>query len=65
MPSMSSITICITLGDVNRTPALDPIDGKTVSEEELLKFIVTASDPDSDDLLTRNFGDHYSVTNKI
>jgi len=65
MPSMSSITICITLGDVNRPPVLDPIDGKTVNEGELLKFTVITSDPVSDDLPTRNFGDYYSITNKI
>ncbi|OQY25893.1 MAG: hypothetical protein B6244_14630, partial [Candidatus Cloacimonetes bacterium 4572_55] len=37
---------------LNYPPVLDPIGAKTVTEEELLEFIITASDPDSGDILT-------------
>ena len=36
----------------NYPPVLDPIGAKTLTEEGLLEFIITASDPDSGDILT-------------
>ncbi|MBW2167452.1 MAG: putative Ig domain-containing protein, partial [Deltaproteobacteria bacterium] len=36
----------------NYPPVLAPIGAKTVTEEGLLEFIITASDPDSGDILT-------------
>ncbi|MCK5699134.1 MAG: hypothetical protein KAH93_04745, partial [Candidatus Aenigmarchaeota archaeon] len=42
--------ITITVGNINRPPILNPIGNRTVYEEDLLEFTVTASDPDNDDL---------------
>ena len=36
----------------NNPPVLDPIGAKAVADEELLEFIITASDPDEEDILT-------------
>ena len=50
-PIMSdSEEITITVGDVNRPPVLNTIGNRTVSEGELLEFVVSATDPDGDDL---------------
>lgn len=38
--------ITITVGNVNRPPIFDPIGSKEVLENELLTFIVNATDPD-------------------
>ncbi|MEA2108401.1 MAG: putative Ig domain-containing protein [Pseudomonadota bacterium] len=45
-----SETVTITVGDVNRPPVLNAIGAKTVDENELLEFTITASDPDADAL---------------
>ena len=42
--------VTITVGDVNRPPVLNPIGAKTVEEDQLLEFTITASDPDGDAL---------------
>jgi hypothetical protein len=42
--------VTITVGDVNRPPALNTIGAKSVDEDSLLTFTITASDPDGDDL---------------
>jgi len=49
-PLSDSQAITITVGDVNRPPALDPIGDRSVAEGEALIFTVTASDPDGDNL---------------
>ena len=49
-PLSDSETIHITVGNVNRPPELDPIGSKQVNEEQLLEFIITALDPDDDNL---------------
>ncbi|MEM8683050.1 MAG: tandem-95 repeat protein, partial [Pseudomonadota bacterium] len=43
-------SISITVGDVNRAPALTPIGDRVVNEGELLEFVLTAGDPDGDDV---------------
>ena len=45
------IGFSITVGDVNRPPVLNPISSKSVSENQLLTFVVTATDPDGDNLV--------------
>jgi len=45
-----SETITITVGDINRPPELVEIGNKSVNENELLEFIITADDPDGDNL---------------
>ena len=45
-----SETITITVGNVNRPPVLNTIGAKTVNENQLLEFTITASDPDGDAL---------------
>ncbi|MEA3241034.1 MAG: putative Ig domain-containing protein, partial [Pseudomonadota bacterium] len=45
-----SETVTITVGNVNRPPVLNAIGAKTVDENELLEFTITASDPDADTL---------------
>jgi hypothetical protein len=45
-----SETVTITVGDANRPPVLDTIGPKTVEENSLLEFTITASDPDGDAL---------------
>ena len=42
--------VTITIGNVNRPPVLNPIGAKEVEEGELLEFIITATDPDGDEL---------------
>jgi len=49
-PESDSEEITITVGDVNRPPILNPIGNKTVTEGDPLEIIVTATDPDGDDL---------------
>jgi hypothetical protein len=41
----------ITVNNVNRPPALDPIDPQSVDEGQLLEFRVHATDPDNDSLI--------------
>ena len=45
-----SENITITVNNVNRAPVLDPIGNKSVYENQTLTFVVTASDPDGDNL---------------
>ncbi len=40
--------IALSVGDVNRPPQLAPIGDYTVEEGNLLKFVLSASDPDGD-----------------
>ncbi len=47
-----SETITITVTNVNRTVVLAPIGNKTIDEADIFSFIVTATDPDTDDALT-------------
>jgi hypothetical protein len=42
--------ITITVNNANRSPVLDPIGNKTVSEGALLTFTISATDPDGDTL---------------
>jgi hypothetical protein len=39
-------TIQVTVNEINRPPALDPINDRTVTEGTLLTFTATATDPD-------------------
>ncbi|MBI4651111.1 S8 family serine peptidase [Candidatus Desantisbacteria bacterium] len=41
----------VMAGTINRPPVLTPIENKTVNEVQLLQFIVTGSDPDTDALI--------------
>ena len=43
-----SETITITVGDIGGAPELGPIGNKAVNENDLLGFIVSASDPEGD-----------------
>ncbi len=47
-PASASEAITITVGNVNRPPALASIGNKTANEGELLEFTITATDPDGD-----------------
>jgi outer membrane protein assembly factor BamB len=42
--------ITIVVNNTNRAPVLDPIGNKTISENSLLEFTLTATDPDGDAL---------------
>jgi hypothetical protein len=42
--------VAITVNNINKPPILSPIGSKTVNENELLTFTVSATDPDSDAL---------------
>lgn len=42
--------ITITVGNVNRPPALDPIGNRSVAEGQVLSFVFTGTDPDGDPL---------------
>ena len=42
--------ITIAVGNVNQAPVLNPIGNQSVNEGELLEFVVSATDPDGDDL---------------
>ncbi|MBI5193734.1 MAG: tandem-95 repeat protein, partial [Nitrospirae bacterium] len=42
----SSEVVTITVADVNQAPVLNPVGNKSVTENDLLQFTVTASDPD-------------------
>jgi len=46
----ASETITISVGNVNRPPELGVIENKTVVQNSLLTFTVTATDPDNDNL---------------
>ena len=50
--AQKSEDITITVNDVNHAPVLDLIDNKTVDEGQVLKFTISASDPDTDNTLT-------------
>ncbi len=43
--------IMITVGEVNRPPAIDPIGDRKVDENVLIEFFVRASDPDGDNVV--------------
>ncbi|WMW23067.1 putative Ig domain-containing protein [Methanolobus mangrovi] len=43
-----SETITISVENIDRAPELDPIGNKVVNENELLSFIISATDPDGD-----------------
>ena len=45
-PLSDSEIVTITVNEVNDAPVLDPIGAKSVNEETLLSFTVTAGDPD-------------------
>jgi hypothetical protein len=49
-PLSDSEDITITVNNINRPPVLTPIGNKTVNENQLLEFIITATDPDGDAL---------------
>lgn len=49
-PLTDTEAISITVGDVNRPPALDELTNQEVAEDATLTFTVTASDPDGDGL---------------
>ncbi len=49
-PMSTSEEITIAVGNVNRPPVLDSIGSRQVNEGQLLKFTITASDPDGDAL---------------
>ena len=49
-PASDSEEFTITVGDVNRPPALAPIGNRSLAEGETLTLLVTASDPDGDAL---------------
>lgn len=42
--------VVITVGDVNRPPALDPMGARRVIRGESIQFVITASDPEEDSL---------------
>ncbi|MDK2948414.1 MAG: hypothetical protein PWQ63_1574 [Methanolobus sp.] len=46
--AIDSETITITVNNVDRTPELDAIGDKTVNENDLLSFTISATDPDGD-----------------
>jgi hypothetical protein len=46
-----SETIRITVGNVNRAPTLDPIGNRSILPGDVLSIMVTATDPDTGDLL--------------
>jgi PKD repeat protein len=51
LPAASdSETVTITVGDVNRPPALDPIGNRLLNDGETLSIVISASDPDGDNL---------------
>jgi hypothetical protein len=49
-PESDSEDITITVGNVNRPPVLDTIGTKGGKVGELLQFVITATDPDGNDL---------------
>jgi len=49
-PMGDSETITITVGNINRPPAFDPIGNRQINEDDTLTFTVTATDPDGDNL---------------
>jgi len=48
----ATVTVLITVNNVNRAPLLNAIGNQTVNAGSLLSFTVTASDPDANDALT-------------
>ncbi|MBW2244769.1 MAG: tandem-95 repeat protein, partial [Deltaproteobacteria bacterium] len=55
-PANASETITISVGDVNRAPAITPIGNQTVNEGGPLQLMVMASDPDGDMLTLQASG---------
>ncbi|WP_373500443.1 putative Ig domain-containing protein [Desulfococcus sp.] len=49
-PGSDSKSAAITVGNVNRPPILDPIGNREVDQGEILEIVVTARDPDGDNL---------------
>ncbi len=49
-PMRTSELVTITVNDVNRPPVMAPIGDRTTSENELLKFTLSGTDPDGDAL---------------
>ncbi len=50
-PALSdSEEVTLTVGDVNRPPVLDPIGNQVIGSGEELTLLLTATDPDGDDL---------------
>jgi hypothetical protein len=49
-PRSAILDVNITVGNVNRPPVLTPIGSKSVRNNQLIEFIVTATDPDNDAL---------------
>ena len=45
-----TMSVTITVTNVNRAPSLDPIDNQSIAEGELLTFTLSATDPDDDTL---------------
>ncbi len=45
-----SKSVTITVNHINRPPTIEAIEPKTVDENQLLEFKVTANDPDSEDV---------------
>lgn len=50
-PETDQTAITITVGNVNRPPTLTPIGNRAITGGETATFVVTASDPDGDNLL--------------
>lgn len=49
-PRSDAKEAAITVGNVNRPPVLDTIGDRAVAEGNLLEFVITARDPDDDNL---------------
>ncbi len=45
-----TFTVTVTVSDVNRTPVISAPDPHVIDEGEVLAFLVTATDPDGDDM---------------
>ncbi|WP_373499619.1 leucine-rich repeat domain-containing protein [Desulfococcus sp.] len=50
-PQGDSEEVVITVGVGNHGPVLDPIGSREVREDELIEFVITATDPDNDALV--------------
>ncbi|SFM85372.1 putative Ig domain-containing protein [Methanolobus profundi] len=60
-----SETVQITVNDVNRPPFIEPISDKVVDEDEELVVLITASDPDGDELFYSKDVAFGNLDNKI
>ncbi|MDZ7815374.1 MAG: hypothetical protein U5N86_05010 [Planctomycetota bacterium] len=47
-----SVTITVTIANLNREPVIDPLSDMTVTEEELIDFVLSFDDPDADDTIS-------------